>query len=183
MCVTNLAENTHIVILLKILKGLGNCSVGLRSRTRKLVIDLWKYSTTLRENTEKAHDCYVKDFSIPALFLHKTTWFLVSGLVFLAPIACIFSWISSMIFFVTISLDLAAPVLLCQSFLCTLYPQQFFSLWPSVMTWGAASSQLQSPSYWFIKIYGHTLKPSKPSGYFTGEILTKSSSSTTCCCF
>lgn len=62
MRVTNLAENTHIVISLKILKGLGNCRVGLRSRTKKLVIDLWKYSTTPRENTEKAHDLYLKCF-------------------------------------------------------------------------------------------------------------------------
>lgn len=66
MSVTNLAENIHIVILLKILKGLGNCRVGLRCRTKKLVIDLWKYSTTLRENTQKAHDFYLKDFlSLP----------------------------------------------------------------------------------------------------------------------
>lgn len=34
MCVTDLAENTHIVILLKILKVLGNCRFGLRSRTK-----------------------------------------------------------------------------------------------------------------------------------------------------
>lgn len=56
MCVTNLAESIHRVLLLKIQGGLANCRIGLKSRAQKLVIGLWKYSTALGENTEKAHD-------------------------------------------------------------------------------------------------------------------------------
>lgn len=40
MCVTNLAESIHKVLLLKIQKGLANCRIGLKSRAQKLVIDL-----------------------------------------------------------------------------------------------------------------------------------------------